>query len=82
MPMSPTKTTQVTLPNGVTIPVVPAEFAKETAETRRLRDSAAKAGARAAAEALAKGIPVTIMRDGVLVRINPDRSETVIGAQA
>ncbi|MBQ7208188.1 MAG: hypothetical protein IJS01_10365 [Lentisphaeria bacterium] len=80
--MSPAKTAQVTLPNGVTVPVVPAEFARETAETRRLRDSAAKAGARAAAEALAKGIPVTIMRDGVLVRINPDRSETVIGAQA
>ena len=76
--MSPTKITEVTLPNGVTVPVVPAEFAKETAETRRLRDSAAKAGARAAAEALDRGLSVTIMRDGILVRINPDRSETVV----
>ena len=76
--MSPTKITEVTLPNGVTVPVVPAKFAKETAETRRLRDSAAKAGSRAAAEALDRGLSVTIMRDGILVRINPDRSETVV----
>lgn len=80
--MSPTKITKVTLPNGVTVPVVPVEFAKETAETKRLRDSAAKAGARAAAKALDSGLSVTVMRDGVLLRINPDRSETVIGAQA
>ena len=76
--MSPTKTTQITLPNGEIIPVVSAEFAKETAETVRLRTSAAKAGANAVAKALAKGIPVTIMRDGALIQINPDRTETVI----
>ena len=80
--MSPTKTTQITLPNGETVPVVSAEFAKETAETKRLRDSAAKAGAKAVAKALAKGIPVTIMRDGVLIQINPDSTETVIEALA
>ena len=76
--MSPTKTTQITLPNGEVIPVVSAEFAKETAETVRLRTSAAKAGANAVANALAKGIPVTIMRNGALIQINPDRTETVI----
>lgn len=76
--MSPTKTTQITLPNGEIIPVVSAEFAKETAETVRLRTSAAKAGANAVANALAKGIPVTIMRNGALIQINPDRTETVI----
>ena len=76
--MSPTKTTQITLPNGEIIPVVSAEFAKETAETKRLRASAAKAGAKAVANALAKGIPVTIMRNGALIQINPDRTETVI----
>lgn len=76
--MSPTKTTQITLPNGEVVPVVSAEFAKETAETVRLRTSAAKAGANAVANALAKGIPVTIMRDGALIQINPDRTETVI----
>ena len=76
--MSPTKNTQITLPNGEIIPVVSAEFAKETAETVRLRTSAAKAGANAVANALAKGIPVTIMRDGALIQINPDRTETVI----
>ena len=76
--MSPTKNTQITLPNGEVVPVVSAEFAKETAETVRLRTSAAKAGANAVANALAKGIPVTIMRDGALIQINPDRTETVI----
>ena len=76
--MSPTKTTQNTLPNGEVVPVVSAEFAKETAETVRLRTSAAKAGANAVANALAKGIPVTIMRDRALIQINPDRTETVI----
>lgn len=80
--MIPTKTTQITLPNGKTVPVVSVEFAKETAEAKRLRDSAAKAGAKAVAKALAKGIPVTIMRDGVLIQINPDRTETVIEALA
>ena len=44
--------------------------------------SAAKAGAKAVANALAKGIPVTIMRDGVLIQINPDRTETVVEALA
>ena len=76
--MSPTKTTQITLPNGEVVPVVSAEFAKETSETVRLRTSAAKAGANAVANALAKGIPVTIMRNGALIQINPDRTETVI----
>ena len=76
--MSPTKTTQITLPNGETVPVVSAEFARETAEIKRLRASAARASANAVANALAKGIPVTIMRDGALIQINPDRTETVI----
>ena len=78
--MSPTKTTQITLPNGETVPIVSAEFAKETAEIKRLRASAARASANAVANALAKGIPVTVMRDGVLIQINPDRTETIIKA--
>ncbi len=78
--MSPTKIKQITLPNGEVVPVVSAEFAKETPETERLRISAAKAGVNAVAKALAKGIPVTVLRDGVLIQINPDRSETVIEA--
>ena len=78
--MSPTKITQITLPNGEVVPVVPAKFAKETTETKRLRASAARAGAKAVANALAKGIPVTVMRDGVLIQINPDRTETIVEA--
>ena len=78
--MSSTETTQVTLPNGETVPVVSAEFAKETPETQRLRASAAKAGVNAVAQALSQGIPVTILRDGKLIQINPDRSETVLEA--
>ena len=76
--MSPTNTTQVTLPNGETVPVISAEFAKETAETKRLRTSAAKASANAVSTALAKGIPVTVMRNGTLIQINPDRSESIV----
>lgn len=76
--MSPTKTTQVTLPNGETVPVISVEFAKETEETKRLRASAAKASANAVAAALDKGIPVTVMRNGVMIQINPDRSETIL----
>ena len=78
--MSPTTVKQITLPNGDVVPVVSAEFARETPETKRLRTSAAKAGANAVAKALAKGIPVTVMRNGVLSQINPDRSETVLEA--
>ena len=78
--MSPTTVKQITLPNGDVVPVVSAEFARETPETKRLRTSAAKAGANAVAKALAKGIPVTVMRNGVLIQINPDRSETVLEA--
>lgn len=78
--MSPTAIKQITLPNGEVVPVVSAEFARETPETKRLRTSAAKAGANAVTKALAKGIPVTVMRDGILIQINPDRSETVIEA--
>lgn len=78
--MSPTKTTQITLPNGEVVPVYPAESVLETEETKRLRESAAKAGANAIKKALSKGIPVTIMRDGVMIQINPDRTETVLEA--
>ncbi len=78
--MSPTKIKQITLPNGEVVPVVSAEFAKDTPETKRLRTSAARAGANAVAQTLAKGIPVTVMRNGVLVQINPDRTENVIEA--
>ena len=78
--MSPTKTTQLTLPNGETVPVVSVKFAKETAETKRLRASAAKASANAVSAALDKGIPVTIMRNGTLIQINPDRTETIVEA--
>ena len=76
--MSPTKVTQVTLPNGDVVPVIPAKFAKETPEITRLCESAARAGANAIAKSLANGVPVTILRDGVLIQINPDHSETVL----
>ena len=76
--MGPTKVTQVTLPNGDVVPVIPAKFNKETEEIKRLRESAARASANAISNSLAKGIPVTIMRDKKIIQINPDRSETVI----
>ena len=76
--MSPTKVTQVTLPNGDVVPVIPAKYAKETPEITCLRESAARTGANAIAKSLANGVPVTILRDGVLIQINPDHSETVL----
>ena len=78
--MSPAKTTQITLPNGEVVPVYPVESVQETEETKRLRESAERAGANAIAKAFSKGIPVTIMRDGVMIQINPDRTETVLEA--
>lgn len=45
--MSPTAIKQITLPNGEVVPVVSAEFAKETPETERLRLSARFTGSRA-----------------------------------
>ena len=78
--MSPTKTTRVTLPNGDVVPVVSVEYGQESAEVKRLRASAAKAGAKAAAQTLAEGIPITVMRDGVLIQINPDHTETAVEA--
>ena len=80
--MSPTKVTKVTLPDGSIVPVIHAKAAKMTPESERLRKSAEKAGANAAAKALAKGLSITIMKDGKLIRINPDKSEEVIGVQA
>ena len=80
--MSPTKVTKVTLPDGSIGPVIHSKAAKMTPESERLRNSAEKAGANAAAKALAKGLSITIMKDGKLIRINPDKSEEVIGVQA
>ena len=80
--MSPAKVTQVTLPDGSIVPVIPAKTAKMTPESERLRKSAEKAGANAAAKALAKGLSITIMKDSKLIRINPDNSEEIIDVQA
>ena len=76
--IGPTKVTQVTLPNGDIVPVIPAKFYKESEERKRLRESAARASANAISNSLAQGIPVTIIQGKKLILINPDRSETVI----
>ena len=79
--MSPTKITEVTLPNGEKVPVRPASMAPESSETLSLHSSAARAGAKAAAYALEHNVPITVMKDGKLIRINPDHTETVLEAQ-
>ena len=79
--MSPTKITEVTLPNGEKVPVRPVSMAPESSETLSLHSSAARAGAKAAAYALEHNVPITVMKDGKLIRINPDHTETVLEAQ-
>ena len=53
--MSPTKITEVTLPNGVTVPVVSAVETND-ATTETLRNVAAKAGSHAVENALSRGL--------------------------
>ena len=87
--MSPTKITEVTLPNGVTVPVVSA-VETDDATTETLRNVAAKAGSHAVENALSRGVSVTVVKArGVsvtvakadkIVTIHPDGSESIIGA--
>lgn len=76
--MNPTKITKVTLPNGVTVPVVSAVQAKD-ATTETLRRVAAKAGSLAIENAFSRGVSVTVAKAGKIVRIHPDGSESIIG---
>ena len=78
--MSPTKRTHITLTNGEVVPVIASEFAATDAETERLRISAAKAGANAVAKSLEQGVPVTVVKNGNIVRINPDLTEEILEA--
>ncbi len=77
--MSPTKITEVTLPNGVTVPVVSAVGTDDPA-TETLRNIAAKAGSNAVENALSRGVSVTVAKADKIVTIHPDGSESIIGA--
>ena len=77
--MSPTKITEVTLPNGVTVPVVSAVEPND-ATTETLRNVAAKAGSHAVENALSRGVSVTVAKADKIVTIHPDGSESIIGA--
>ena len=77
--MGPTKITEVTLPNGVTVPVVSA-VETDDATTETLRNVAAKAGSHAVENALSRGVSVTVAQADKIVTIHPDGSESGIGA--
>lgn len=70
---------KITLPNGVEIPVVQADPSHLDKTARTLHKVAAAMGKNAVRRAFRKGIPVTIGRDGKLIRLHPDGHEEVIG---
>ncbi|MBQ7190176.1 MAG: hypothetical protein IJR99_12240 [Kiritimatiellae bacterium] len=49
------------------------------AEDGRIRAAALNAGRLARERAVARGVPYVIGRDGKVIRVSPDMTETVIG---
>lgn len=77
--MKTTNTKKVTLPNGEVIPVIFSAESEHSAGTLLLRKVAAKAGARAVQEAFSHGVSVTVAKNGKIVKIHPDGTESIIG---
>ena len=70
----------MTLPDGKVIPVFPFESGKATSsEAAALQKSAERASKNAVQAAFAKGLPVTVGRDGKIIRLYPDGREEIIG---
>lgn len=77
--MKTTNTKKVTLPNGEVIPVIFSAESEHSAGTLLLRKVAAQAGARAVQEAFSHGVSVTVAKNGKIVKIHPDGTESIIG---
>ena len=77
--MKTTNTKKVTLPNGEVIPVIFSAESEHSAGMLLLRKVAAKAGARAVQEAFSRGVSVTVAKNGKIVKIHPDGTESIIG---
>lgn len=77
--MKTTNTKKVTLPNGEVIPVIFSAESEHSAGTLLLRKVAAKAGTRAVQEAFSHGVSVTVAKNGKIVKIHPDGTESIIG---
>lgn len=52
---------------------------KLTPEEQKLADCAKEASRKAVQAAFAAGLSITIGRDGKLIRVDPDGTETIIG---
>lgn len=70
----------VTLPDGKVIPVIPFESGKALSpEAAALQKSAERASQNAVQAAFSKGLPVTVGRDGKILRLYPDGREEIVG---
>ena len=70
----------MTLPDGKVIPIFPFESGKTPSrEAAALQKSAERASKNAVRAAFAKGLPVTIGRNGKILRLYPDGHEEIIG---
>ena len=73
----------MTLPDGKVIPVFPFQAGTELSpEAAALQKSAERASKNAVQAAFAKGLPVTIGRDGKILRLYPDGHEEIVGEYA
>ena len=69
----------IKLPDGTCIPVIPPEKAQESDSSEVLKEVADSMGKEAIAEAFRNGLPVTIGKDGKIIRRYPDGREEIIG---
>lgn len=70
---------QITLTNGHVIKVVKANSSHQDEESIAVAAAAAKAGSNAVKEAFAQGKPVTVGRNGNIIRLYPNGTEEIIG---
>ena len=70
----------MTLPDGKVISVFPIGSGKALSpEAAALQKSAERASQNAVRAAFSKGLPVTVGRDGKILRLYPDGHEEVVG---
>ena len=78
--MKSTAKSHITLPDGRLVKV--SYSTCSSTETEKLRKAAEETGRVAVKTAFAHGLPVTVGKDGNIVKIYPDGHEEIIGALA